>query len=300
LGIALLTYSCIYGLYYLRTTYTELYHEIKVLQLALNESFYASAQEIETLTMKLDDAKAKLSFRRHYERELLEEVLPWERCMRFEMRTDCLPGRILSDGEPPCILDVLEEMMFDVVDSLGKSNLTYWISYGTLLGAVRDQKIIPWTTDIDIVVETNIWKRIAKRLYDNSNLDEKGYRFFYDKKYTDMARLCIGDDHPKYKQWEKTVIEEEGYWNSGYPYVDFYQGVPLKGWNYTILAGPPCTFAHSQIFPLVKIPLLGRLVSAPRNYTSYLEQVYGPGWRSPPSREQRDAHGDYYTACGKG
>ncbi len=39
-----------------------------------------------------------------------------------------------------------------------------------------------------------------------------------------MARLCIGDDHPKYKKWEKQDIEQENYWDSGYPYVDFYQG----------------------------------------------------------------------------
>ena len=32
-------------------------------------------------------------------------------------------------------------------------NITHWVSYGTLLGIARDQGIIPWTIDDDIVIK---------------------------------------------------------------------------------------------------------------------------------------------------
>jgi len=300
LGLILLTYSFIYVIFYLRSNSIELAHELAELKATLNYSFAENAIEYSKLKQELIEANAKLLYRRHYERELLQEVLPWERCLRFHLRTDCVPGLPVNDDEPPCILDVLQEMLFDTVSALEQSNITYFINYGTLLGAVRDQKIIPWTTDIDIVIHTNIWKRIGKKLYDSTLLDEKGYRWFHDRKYTDMARLCIGDDNEKYAKWTKEEIEPENYWDSGYPYVDFYQGVELKGWNYTVLAGPPCTFKTEQIFPLMKIPIGGRLVNAPRDPRPMLAQIYGPSWMRPPTAEERDAHGDYYTACAHG
>jgi phosphorylcholine metabolism protein LicD len=300
IGIIVVVYSVIYAITYVRDEMRELRHEIQTLRMALNDSFYANAEQIDHLGKKMTHAEHALSFRRHYEEELLEEVLPWERCLRFEVRQNCQAGEPPNPKEPPCITDVLEEMLFDTIDAINRSNLTYWVSYGTLLGAARDGQIIPWTTDADLVVQTNIWKRIGKKMYDNSLLDEKGYRFFYDRKYTDMARLCIGDNSTKYKQWEKKTIETENYWDSGYPYVDFYQGVPLRAGNYTVKAGPPCTFTHSQIFPLTQLKLCGQYVNAPRDYRKYLAQIYGPNWITPPTPEERDAHGDYYTACANG
>ena len=40
----------------------------------------------------------------------------------------------------------------DVIKILQKNKIEYWICHGTLLGIIRDKKLIPWDHDIDIAV----------------------------------------------------------------------------------------------------------------------------------------------------
>lgn len=41
---------------------------------------------------------------------------------------------------------------FKIIEILNKNNINYWICQGTLLGIIRDKKLIPWDHDIDIAV----------------------------------------------------------------------------------------------------------------------------------------------------
>ena len=42
------------------------------------------------------------------------------------------------------------KLLLDVNDILKNSNVDYWIEGGTLLGAIRDKKLIPWDHDLDL------------------------------------------------------------------------------------------------------------------------------------------------------
>lgn len=42
------------------------------------------------------------------------------------------------------------EIIQDVVKSIKDSGITYWLDHGTLLGIIRDQKLIDWDADVDI------------------------------------------------------------------------------------------------------------------------------------------------------
>ncbi|KAL9971114.1 hypothetical protein ACROYT_G023601 [Oculina patagonica] len=53
---------------------------------------------------------------------------------------------------PICCSAVLGKMLTDFKWALNKLGLEYRVVYGTLLGAVRSQAIIPWTYDIDIAL----------------------------------------------------------------------------------------------------------------------------------------------------
>ena len=46
----------------------------------------------------------------------------------------------------------LASLLVRTRDFLDKLNITYWISEGSLLGAIRDNKFIPWDDDIDLAV----------------------------------------------------------------------------------------------------------------------------------------------------
>ncbi len=44
-------------------------------------------------------------------------------------------------------------MLFDVVDFFDKYKINYFLHYGTLLGLLRNESLIPWTIDMDLAID---------------------------------------------------------------------------------------------------------------------------------------------------
>jgi len=51
---------------------------------------------------------------------------------------------------------------------------------------------------------------------------------------------------------------------------------------------------------LTKVKLYDRQVFAPKNYSLYLEQIYGQDWMVTPAPNRQYAHGPYNEACKNG
>ena len=117
--------------------------------------------------------------------------------------------------EPNCA-DVLFKYLVDVTDSLEALNITYYIQYGTLIGAVRDQNIIPWETDIDIVVPKLSSAQMIQEL--ESPLRARGYIVFKH----DIVRVCkLSAIHNPASG--PSSGPSSGPWNNNwFPYVDLY------------------------------------------------------------------------------
>ena len=63
--------------------------------------------------------------------------------------TDMNDNYIITDSEIRCItIEILE----DVVSFCDKNNLIYYLTYGTLIGAIRHKGFIPWDDDVDIMM----------------------------------------------------------------------------------------------------------------------------------------------------
>jgi lipopolysaccharide cholinephosphotransferase len=60
----------------------------------------------------------------------------------------------------------------EVFDKFG---VKYWLEHGTLLGAVRDGKVIEWDTDIDLGTIDDNWEKIISSI---PELEEKGFRVY--------------------------------------------------------------------------------------------------------------------------
>jgi hypothetical protein len=65
-------------------------------------------------------------------------------------------------ARPPCCTAHLTELTEFVHELLERHGITHWVDYGTLLGAVRDQALIPWDGDVDFgVLKTDVPRILA-------------------------------------------------------------------------------------------------------------------------------------------
>ncbi|NLW33796.1 MAG: hypothetical protein GXY77_20295 [Fibrobacter sp.] len=180
------------------------------------------------------------------------------------MRNQSLTGKTLQKT-----LILLKEISSD----FNESGVDYWMEGGTLLGIIRENRLLPWDHDIDFSVNIDHVDLVLSCL---QNLRKKGYRIEYFRYDFDIGPFKKG--MPRIIKIRNTVLKYIG----GDASADIFFKKNVNGkyfWttDYTILKSTPSIFCKNTIgytFNKHKIKI-------PAKYEDYLACRYGCDWRIP-------------------
>jgi hypothetical protein len=184
---------------------------------------------------------------------------------------------------------------FDAV--MCKLGFEYFSSYGMLLGLVRNDKLIPWTSDNDYIATD----RTLAAMYDMSPTDKKvwddhGIHFFFDNHF---HRVCVTTTFMKgelAKSW-KTKSYNWNWYPLVYPYADIFVARETFVNNTSVMIDERgCAHQMEIIRPAQRRGVYQNSfqVSMPNNAEEVVKRVYGSSWRIPDAK--KTPHGD--TKCG--
>ncbi|CAE7336360.1 ADO2 [Symbiodinium natans] len=170
-----------------------------------------------------------------------------------------------------CCSDYMLLMLADVTGWLHEQGIPYFITYGTLLGAVREKDILPWTQDMDIVVDRRYWPQLQRGLEAAEFFGGRRYLFGVDQWEEKVSRVCA--------DWEgfaSSIIGGQEGDRFSRP-ADFHLDVYASDWwQITDLHLVDC------VEPLgTNLQIRGRNFSAPARPRACVEKLYGAEWRTP-------------------
>lgn len=173
---------------------------------------------------------------------------------------------------------ILMELLEELIHLCNERNILFWLDWGSLLGQVRHNNIIPWDNDCDICMLEGDYlllldyfdlssNRIGKLVCEPDAYNDYGCFWIRHRDYIDTD---YGIDVVKY-----TVQEEPPY-----KVCNLMNETTLTKWP----PKPPQTydFEQSELFPLKRVYMLGNYVRVPNRAVSILERGYGEYLRYEP------------------
>jgi phosphorylcholine metabolism protein LicD len=154
----------------------------------------------------------------------------------------------------------------NAIDILASINVTSWIQDGTLLGAVREGKIIDWDFDLDIGAYSWEWSEKATNI-----LLENGY-YLKNSFNTLEDRLHL--------KFLKDDVQFDVFLYYNYDNEHVFHGITQE---HFLCNGKKYIFIYKKDFLIKNINLLGHELPAPFPPEDFLIQKYGDSWRIPNS-----------------
>ncbi|MGX1159776.1 thiopurine S-methyltransferase [Arthrobacter sp. SLBN-100] len=167
-------------------------------------------------------------------------------------------------GERAYLIDEALDEACRLVDWLRGRGQELFVTGGTLLGPVRDGRVMPGDDDVDLAY--------LSRHQNPSDIALEGFEL----------------ERALHAQGYETVRHSAGHLQLLFPaadgtdrfYLDIFTYFLVNGWFHgTFHAREPA--GKVQIFPLRSLTINGRELPAPAEPEQMLSAIYGPGWRTP-------------------
>jgi molybdopterin/thiamine biosynthesis adenylyltransferase len=174
-----------------------------------------------------------------------------KRCFDNKLSPYC-KYEYFGEDTPICCATHLYNILKDVTKVLEKNNLEYFVSFGTLLGAVRHGGLIPWDTDTDIIIPDNKKEEYLKLL--QKELGDKYY--IKETKEKDVVGSVIRVNLSKVNTLHLdmfTYFEKDN----------------------NLVFDKKVTIPKNEIFPLSKVNFYQSKFFAPKETEKHIERIYG-------------------------
>ncbi len=165
-----------------------------------------------------------------------------------------------------------EDLLFEITSILEKNNINYCLEGGTLLGIYRENRLLPWDSDVDLSILNNELKNVDLILTPLS-----------DKKYRVRVRKFENDDFIFKKDDIRLIKVRKKYFFGlfkGSVCLEIFVKYPHKNdvfWKVAdkTMAAPKKFFEHFK-----KIHFLNKKYLIPLQTEEYLSHKYG-NWKVP-------------------
>ena len=156
-------------------------------------------------------------------------------------------------------INILYDIMRNFDEVANKEKLPYIACAGTLLGAIRHGKIIPWDDDLDVIVDVNDMDHLTSTVF--PLLYERGFIIERGVMTNNYRLLKSGTKYPYmdvffYKKKGKNYVPKSDYYALMYPKE---KKLPLN-----------------MIFPLKRYKLGDIQISSVAKPREYLKKIYSP------------------------
>lgn len=172
------------------------------------------------------------------------------------------------------------QLLEKVTDLLEESGIKYWLDGGTLLGAVREKKLIPWDHDLDIGIKFEGNEVLEKLIL---SLKKKFYvrALPFSKKETiwNLGKYRIIKVYPRKKYFfrDKLCLDLFIFYREK---LDSDHQIVYK---YGVW-GNNAFYHHSLLDELSTLSFYNREYFIPGKPFRYLEAKYGPDWETPKKK----------------
>ncbi|KAE9346854.1 hypothetical protein PF008_g8078 [Phytophthora fragariae] len=180
-----------------------------------------------------------------------------------------------------CYASVLHMLLVEVYEELKATGNTPLITFGSLLGAVRNGSMIPFTEDTDIGFVGELKASFELQ----EALRRKGYHMFF----SGIWRVCVAPTHPLAGRLYDPSLPLT--WKFSVPYVDLYKMKKLSNGSWDIQeleGGNGRLMSYDKVEPFSEVTINGMPFDMVRDPKFFLTEASGADYMTPKLREVPD------------